>query len=89
MRRRRVLTAVILGSFLVYLLVPYSSAQESQEEHAEKTSETAAPAKAPPKAKSGEEFEAYQKFMQAQDPDERIRGVEDSRTSYCSILNRN
>ncbi|MBI4465111.1 MAG: hypothetical protein HY647_10440 [Acidobacteria bacterium] len=82
MRLGRVLTAVVLCGSLMYPIVSYCGTQEPSEEHQEKTAETAAPPKEPPKAKSQEEFEAYQKFMQTQDPDERIRAVEDFLLQY-------
>ncbi|OFW08728.1 MAG: hypothetical protein A3G20_01270 [Acidobacteria bacterium RIFCSPLOWO2_12_FULL_59_11] len=82
MRLGHVITSVVLCGSLVFPTVSYSSTQEPQEEPAAKTAETAPPQKEPPKAKSPEELEAYQKFMQAQDPDVRIREVEDFLLQY-------
>ena len=82
MRLGHVITAVVLCGSLVFPTVSYSSTQEPQEEPEAKTTETAPPRKEQPRAKSPEELEAYQKFMQAQDPDVRIREVEDFLLQY-------
>ncbi|MBI3894592.1 MAG: hypothetical protein HY313_01540 [Acidobacteria bacterium] len=81
MRLRLVFISIVLCSCFVYPIIAYSSAQEPREENSEKTAETVS-RKEPPKAQSQEELEAYQKFIQAQDLDERIRGVEDFLLQY-------
>ncbi|MBI1954978.1 MAG: hypothetical protein HYS38_01130 [Acidobacteria bacterium] len=82
MRIGHVITAVVLCGSLIFPTVSSSSTQAPQEEPAAKTAETAPPRKEPPRAKSPEELGAYQKFMQAQGPDERIRLLEDFLLQY-------
>ncbi|MBI4459501.1 MAG: hypothetical protein HY648_05535 [Acidobacteria bacterium] len=73
---------------MVWCGLSQAQAQQEQQEDPTKevqsapAAETAPPQNEPPRAKSPEELEAYEKFTQAQDPDERIRLVEDFLLQY-------